>query len=127
MIDPRAVSSDRAGNVYVFERGGHALRGVRPDGKIYTIAGNAQKGSPDGAGSAARFNGPKHICKDASGNVSIADDVNHLIRKFDPRTGAVTTVLGRGKVKRKQPHGETLEKGKLYVGDTSNNRILRVV
>jgi DNA-binding beta-propeller fold protein YncE len=126
LIDPRAVCSDRAGNVYVLERGGHTLRVVRPDGKIYTVAGNGQKGSSDGTGSAARFNGPKHICTDPSGNVFIADDVNHLIRKYDPKTGAVTTVLGRGKIKLKQPHGVTWEKGKLYVADSSNNRILRV-
>ena len=56
----------------------------------------------------------------------MADDVNHLIRKFDPKTGEVSTVLGRGKIKLKQPHGVTWQKGKLYVVDSSNHRILRV-
>ena len=56
----------------------------------------------------------------------IAEDVNHLIRKYDPKTGTVTTVLGRGKIKLKQPHGETWEQSKLYVVDSSNDRILRV-
>ena len=56
----------------------------------------------------------------------IADDVNNLIRKYDPKTGTVTTVLGRGKIKLKQPHGETWEQSKLYVVDSSNDRILRV-
>jgi len=126
LVDPRAVCGDEAGNVYVLERGGNALRVVRPNGKIFTVAGNGEKGNADGIGSAARFRGPKHICADSSGNVYVADDVNHLIRKFDPKTGAVTTVLGRGKIKLKQPHGVTWEKGKLYVVDSSNNRILRV-
>ena len=38
----------------------------------------------------------------------------------------VSTLLGRGKIKLKQPHGVTWEKGKLYVVDSSNHRILRV-
>jgi sugar lactone lactonase YvrE len=126
LVDPRAVCSDTAGNVYVLERGGHALRVVRPDGRIYTVAGNGEKGNSDGMGSAARFNGPKHICADPAGNIYVADDVNHLIRKYEPKTGEVSTVLGRGKVKLSKPHGVTWDKGKLYIVDSSNHRILRV-
>ena len=36
------------------------------------------------------------------------------------------TVLGRGKIKLKQPHGVTWEQVKLYDVDSSNDRILRV-
>ena len=56
----------------------------------------------------------------------MADDVNHLIRKFNPKTREVSTLLGREKIKLKQPHGVTWEKGKLYVVDSSNHRILRI-
>ena len=126
LVDPRAVCSDEAGNVYVLKRGGHAQRVIRPDGKIYTVAGNGNKGSADGVGSVARFRGPKHICTDPAGNVYVADDVNHLIRKFNPKTREVSTLLGRGKIKLKQPHGVAWEKGKLYVVDSCNQRILRV-
>jgi len=52
--------------------------------------------------------------------------VNHLIRKFDPNTREVSTLLGRRKIKLKQPHGVAWEKGKLYMVDSSNHRILRV-
>ena len=34
LVDPRAVAPDSKGNVYVLERGGHALRVVRPTGKF---------------------------------------------------------------------------------------------
>src|SRR5262249_49734915 len=44
LVDPRAVAVDGAGNVYVLERGGHALRVVEPGGKIRTVAGTGQRG-----------------------------------------------------------------------------------
>ena len=56
----------------------------------------------------------------------MADDVNHLIRKFDSKAREVSTLLGRGKIKLKQPHDVAWEKGKLYAVDSSNQRILRV-
>ena len=35
-----------------------------------------------------------------------------------PKPREVSTLLGRGKIKLKQPHGVTWEKGKLYVVDS---------
>ena len=126
LVDPRAEAPDSKGNVYVLERGGHALRVVRPNGKIFTVVGAGKKGRRDGLGKQATLGAPKHICVDDADNVYIADEANDLIRKFDPRTGKVSTVLGHGKVKLDYPHGVTWEKGKLYVVDTGNNRILRI-
>jgi len=126
LFDPRAVAPDSKGNVYVLERSGHALRVVRPNGQIYTVAGTGKKGKKDGPGKQAKLGAPKHICVDDADNVYIADEANDLIRKYDPKTGQVSTVLGHGKVKLDYPHGVTWEKGKLYVVDTGHNRILRV-
>ena len=126
LFDPRAVAPDSKGNVYILERGGHALRVVRPNGKIYTVVGTGKKGKKDGPGKKATLGAPKHICVDDQDNVYIADEANDLIRKYDPKTGQVSTVLGHGKVKLDYPHGVTWEKGKLYVVDTGHNRILRI-
>jgi sugar lactone lactonase YvrE len=126
LFDPRAVAPDAKGNVYVLERGGHALRVVHPNGRIYTVAGTGKKGREDGPGKQATLGAPKHICVDAAGNVYIADEANDLIRKYDPKTGEVSTVLGHGKVKLDYPHGVTWHNGKLYVVDTGHNRILRI-
>ena len=126
LVDPRAVAPDSKGNVYVLERGGHALRVVRSNGKIYTVGGTGKRGKQDGPGKQATLGAPKHICVDDADNVYIADEANDLIRKYDPKTGEVSTVLGHGKVKLDYPHGVTWEKGKLYVVDTGHNRILRI-
>lgn len=130
LVDPRAVASDSNGNLYILERSGNALRVVRSDGRIYTVAGSGKRGDKDGPALQAELGSPKHICLDDEDNVYIADDVNGLIRKYDPRAQAVSAVLGRGKSEPplflKNPHGVCFEKGKLYVVDMGNNRILRM-
>ena len=130
LVDPRAVAQDSEGNVWILERSGHALRVVRPDGKIETVAGTGERGFADGPGRMAQFGAPKHLCIEDADNIYIADDANAAIRKFDPRTGEVTTILGQGhgdrRIRLKNPHGVTYERGWLYVVDMGNNRILRM-
>ena len=48
VFHPRAVAVDSRDNVYILERGGHALRKVTPQGKIYTVAGTGEKGDATG-------------------------------------------------------------------------------
>lgn len=58
------------------------------------IAGNdAGPGLRDGAGAAARFNGPVGVVRDDAGNLYIADTGNHTIRKLAP-DGTVSTLAG---------------------------------
>ena len=101
---------------------------VDREGTIRTVAGSGKKGYRDGPALEAQFDGPKHICVDNADNVYIADDVNGAIRKYDPREGTVTTVLGRGQgaatIRLSKPHGVCFHKGKLYVVDSGNNRVL---
>lgn len=126
LVDPRAVAADSVGNVYILERSGNALRVVDKHGNIRTVAGTGEKGFVDGAGTQAKFSGPKHLCVDNEDNVYIADDKNNAIRKYDSGTGMVTTVLGRGQgnITLSGPHGVCFHDGKLYVVDSGNNRIL---
>ena len=130
LVDPRAVAVDSLGSVYILERGGHALRRVKPDGTIQTVAGTGKKGFQDGPAMQSQFGSPKHICIDGHDRVIIADDANAAIRCYDPKTETVSTLLGRGfsdpRIQLKQPHGVTIENGALFVCDTSNNRILKL-
>lgn len=129
LVDPRAVAEDAQGNVYILSRRGHALRVVRPDGKIYTIAGTGEPHTTDGPALQSGFKGPKHICIDTDDTVIIADAENHLIRRYDPQREMVTTVLDRGPdgSPLKRPHGVWVTPDRsLYVCDSYNNRILKL-
>jgi DNA-binding beta-propeller fold protein YncE len=142
LVDPRAVAADAKGNIYILERGGHALRAVDAQGKIRTIAGTGKAGATGDGGDVrhATLNGPKHLCLDNDGNVIIADTENHLIRKVVLAEGKIVRVAGTGKkgsagiggppreAELNQPHGVYVhpKTGILYIADSSNNRILRI-
>ena len=61
LLDPRGVAEDSKGNVYVLSRRGHALRVVKPDGKIYAAVGTRTAHKTDGPALMAGLYGPKHI------------------------------------------------------------------
>jgi sugar lactone lactonase YvrE len=135
LVDPRAVCADDKGNVYILERGGHALRVVDAAGKIRTVAGTGKAGNGGDGGPAreAAFNGPKHLCMDRDGSVLIADTENHLVRRYLPKEGKVVRVAGTGKkgaalTELNQPHGVFVhpKTGALYIADSSNNRVLKI-
>ena len=142
LVDPRAVVPDRDGGFYILERSGNALRYVDAKGRIKTVAGTGKGGlTGDGAAAlTATMNGPKHACLDRDGTVVIADAENHVIRRFDPKTGMMLRVAGTGKkgtagiggdplaCELNRPHGVTIgPDGSLYITDSYNERILRIV
>lgn len=91
---PLGVAVDSTGNVYIADAGNQTIRRITPAGIMTTLAGLAgSKGSADGRGSAAQFNGPRGIAVDGSGNVFVADSGNHTIRRVTP-SGVVATLAG---------------------------------
>lgn len=91
---PFGITRDNNGNVYVAERDNHIIRKITPGGQVSTLAGLAGvSGSTDGTGNAARFNNPRNVTVDASGNVYVSDSGNNTIRKVTP-LGVVTTLAG---------------------------------
>ncbi|MFC1525985.1 choice-of-anchor D domain-containing protein [Candidatus Latescibacterota bacterium] len=71
--------------------------GVQPaQATITTVVGNGNNRftGDDGPATEASLNGPSGVFVDASGNIYIADTVNHRIRKVDGETGIIGTVAG---------------------------------
>ncbi|HTI33388.1 MAG TPA: NHL repeat-containing protein, partial [Miltoncostaea sp.] len=91
------VALDGAGNLYIADRGNHRVRRVTPQGVITTIAGtgnNAFSGD-GGPATSAELNNPVGVTVDAAGNVYIADELNHRVRRIDGN-GVITTFAGTG-------------------------------
>lgn len=131
LVDPRAVAPDSQGNVYILERAGHALRVVKPDGTIHTVAGTGQRGNATGPALKSEFASPKHLAVDQSDNVFIADDQNARIVRYDAEADTVTAVIGQSvenpDVSLSHPHGVCVPAdGSLYVVDTGHHRIIRL-
>jgi sugar lactone lactonase YvrE len=140
LVDPRAVTRGRDGQLWILERAGAALRAVDRDGRIRTVAGTGKAGpAADGAALQCNLSGPKFLWAEASGTVLIADTDNHCIRRYAPRSGSLTTVAWTGKrgsaaaggrptaTALHQPHGVAVDPdGILFISDSLNHRILKI-
>ncbi len=133
--NPWGIATDAAGNVYVADQGNNRIRKITPGGVVTTLAGSTY-GYADGTGTAAKFSFPVGVATDASGNVYVADELSHRIRKITP-SGVVTTLAGSGTAgfadgtgaaaSFNNPYGVATDAtGNVYVADDSNNRIRKI-
>ena len=91
---PQGIAVDNSFNVYVTDSFYHTIRKVTSGGTVTTLAGCPNTwGFTDGTGSGALFYAPAGVAVDASGNLFVADTLNHTIRKVTPG-GVVTTLAG---------------------------------
>jgi DNA-binding beta-propeller fold protein YncE len=91
LFGPFGITVTPSGAVYVTEPFFNGIRKIE-NGVVSTLASRTQ-GSTDGPLSEALFRGPTGIASDQAGNLYIADQNNHRIRKIDT-SGNVTTVAG---------------------------------
>jgi sugar lactone lactonase YvrE len=137
---PVGVAVDASGNLFIADYAGQRIRKVSPGGVISTVAGNGTQGyGGDGApAAAAELNEPWGVAVDASGNLFIADLVNHRIRKVGP-DGVINTAAGTGipgfsgdggpaaYAQLKYPAGVAVDsKGNLFIADSGNHSIRKV-
>ncbi len=103
---------------------------------VGTFSGSGLIGSEDGSAGEARFNTPRALAIDGSGNLFLADQMNHSIRKITP-DGRVSTLAGDGtegfadgsgaQARFRQPVALVVNAdGNLYVADFGNHAIRKV-
>ena len=88
---------DAAGNLYIAVITNSTIRRVDPSGTITTIAGTGRWGFAGDGGPAveALLNIPAGVAVDAAGNLFIAEERNHRIRRVDS-SGVITPIAGTG-------------------------------
>lgn len=135
---PWGLVVDRTGSLFVADAGNNTIRRISPAGVVSTVAGLAgAAGSADGTGSAARFSQPTGLAIGSDGTLTVADYLNHTIRRVTP-AGTVTTLAGRAGVSGSAdgtgtqagfnyPYGVAVDAGGVtYVTDSLNHTV-RVV
>jgi sugar lactone lactonase YvrE len=129
---------DSAGNMFVTDIDNHTIRKITPAGVVSTYAGAAGvANSTDGAVSVARFFYPWGIAIDSLGNLFVAEQGNHTIRKITP-AGVVSTFAGIAGItgavnaigvaaRFNSPNGLTVDgANNLYVADSGNHTIRKI-
>ncbi|OEH84502.1 hypothetical protein BHU72_09865 [Desulfuribacillus stibiiarsenatis] len=146
---PHGVAVDSQGNLYIADTYNHRIRKVSAtDGVISTVVGTGTSGySGDGeAATLANLSSPNGVALDSSGNLYIADTMNHVIRKV-ATDGKISTVAGTNtgddlddyyggysgdgglatSAELRAPRGLAVDNlSNLYIADSSNNRIRKV-
>ena len=139
--NPLGMASDGAGNLFVADSSNHTIRQVViASGAVSTLAGSARnQGSADGMGTLAQFDSPSGVACDGAGNLFVADQHNHTIRKIVIATGAVSTFAGSAgnagssdgtgaDARFYQPSDLTCDgAGNLFVSDQYNCTIRKIV
>ncbi len=143
VFSPTTISSDGINDYAVVDQANSTIRSITAStGAVTTIAGLAgHTGSVDGSGKNALFNFPYGITFASGTNMFyVTDEYNHTIRSVTS-TGVVTTIAGYAGVSGSNnatgagssgarfysPTGITTDGNNLYVVDTNNNLIRKIV
>ena len=137
---PNGVNLDASGNIYIADQDNFRIRKVASDGTITTVGGNGEPGysGDGGSATAAQLVFPEDAALDGSGNLYIADNFNHRIRKVSPG-GIITTIAGNGtpgfsgdggpaaSAQLFHPQGVAVDAaGNIYICDRLNNRVRKI-
>ena len=128
---PGGLAFDDEGNLYIADTLNQRIRRVGVDGQIATVAGTGVAGFGRDGGPAiyAELNLATNpiegmgqaLAVGPTGELFIADGLNHRLRKLDVR-GIMSTIAVM-----KTPLGASVDShGVVYVADADDNRVLRI-
>jgi DNA-binding beta-propeller fold protein YncE len=127
---------ERRGMLYVADSEVSGIRAVelKDGGQVRTLVGRGlfEFGDVDGVGDEVRLQHPLGLAL-KNGFLYVADSYNHKIKRLDPRTREVVTVLGSGQpglrdgaaaeAQLSEPGGLSWASGKLFIADTNNHAV----
>jgi trimeric autotransporter adhesin len=138
---PRGVTVDATGNLYIADLGSQRLRKVDArNGLLITVAGDGSVDSHgDGGPALAAGLAPYGVAVDTAGNLYVTD-LFARIREVSAATGLISTVAGDGNAGFSGDGGRATDAeiganadsvavdaaGNLYIADTDNQRVRRV-
>lgn len=133
---PVALALTAGNELLIADAGDHRVRRVAADQTIHPFAGTGHQGYAGDGGPAidAEMDSPAGLAVDTSGDVYIADRLNHRIRMVDT-SGLIHTIAGDGVARFRDgglgsfanPRGVTVgADGVVYVADSGNRRIRAV-
>ena len=138
---PNGIALDASGNMFIADTANNSIR--RVDGLtsvVTTVAGTGISGYNGDSIPAknARLNAPWSVSVDPAGNLYIADQGNHRVRKVDG-TGKITTTAGTGignfsgdgklatVATLNAPASTVIDvAGNIYIADSGNNRVRKI-
>ncbi|MFY0594756.1 hypothetical protein, partial [Roseivirga sp.] len=131
---PQGVAIDANGNVFIGDKKNHRIRKITPEGVVTTFAGSGAVGFDSGTGTLATFNSPQGLSFGPNGNLYVADQLNHSIRKVTPAgfvdvlAGTGTSGFQDGNVAEFNAPSDVVidENGVVYVADKLNRRIRKI-
>jgi DNA-binding beta-propeller fold protein YncE len=147
---PVDVTFTKSGDAYVLDWNNHRVRRVSPDGSFETIIGSDFVGDgdvlmqdledPGVPGRDVLLNHPTQLLEMPTGNLLLVAWHNHKLREFDPDTGMVHVMCGRGggfdgdggpataeALRFNQPAGGVYAPdGTFYLLDQRNQRVRRI-
>jgi NHL repeat len=143
LVSPKGLAIDKEGNFYISVL--DKIQKVSAStGIITTVAGGGEAGSSSdygdgGPGTSATLKSCAGLALDTNGNIYIADQGDHRIRKVTVSTGIITTVAGDGSdgitrnnvaatsTSLNYPSDVAVDaSGNIYIADTYNGQIQKV-
>ena len=119
-LDPHDVSFDKAGNVFIPDRGRSDVQVFTHDGKFIKKFGGPGKGP-------VQFNVPYSTAHDPNDNFYVSDRNNNRLQKLTPAGAFIKQITTAGGKSLNRPEDLAFDftNGDYYVTDTGNNRILK--